>query len=205
MAELFGWRRGAFTRALADHEGLIAAAAGGTLFLDEIDKLTLAAQAGMPRLLETRRFSPLGAARERSVDARFIVATNADLRELVERGLFREDLYYRVNVLPVRLEPLSERVDEVAGWANVMLERRHREAKGSGDARFSDDAVRCLCAYRWPGNLRQLDNVVRRAVALGLARDERADGSLRVGEEAVSPRARARGSAADRGQHARRR
>jgi DNA-binding NtrC family response regulator len=185
MAELFGWRRGAFTGALADHDGLVATADGGTLFLDEIDKLTLAAQAGLLRLLETRRFSPIGVSRERTVDVRFIVATNADLRALVASGSFREDLYYRVNVLPVRLDPLSQRMDEVPAWANVMLARRHREAGGSGDAAFTSAAIAALTGFKWPGNLRQLDNVVRRAFALELATTDADDSPLRVDLEAV--------------------
>ena len=169
MAELFGWKKGAFTGAQGDHEGLVASADRGTLFLDEIDKLSLAAQAGLLRVLETRRFAPLGASRERMVDVRFIVATNADLRQLVKKGAFREDLYYRVNVLPVQLPPLSARKDEIAGWARAMLSRRHADARGSGPATFAQEAVEALEAQRWPGNLRQLDNVVRRAYALELA------------------------------------
>lgn len=169
MAELFGWQKGAFTGATGDREGLVAAADGGTLFLDEIDKLTMAAQAGLLRLLETRRFTPLGSPREREVDVRFIVATNADLHEQVRAGLFREDLYYRVNVLPVRVDPLSERADEVPDWAEVMLQRRHAAAGGAGVVRFAPDALRELAAHRWPGNLRQLDNVVRRAYALAIS------------------------------------
>jgi DNA-binding NtrC family response regulator len=119
------------------------------------------------------------------VDVRFIVATNADLRALVESGAFREDLYYRVNVLPVRLEPLSERMDEVPAWANVMLARRHREAGESGDAAFTSEALAALAGFRWPGNLRQLDNVVRRAYALELVGSHAADGPMRVDVEAV--------------------
>ncbi len=169
MAELFGWKKGAFTGAQGDHEGLVASADRGTLFLDEIDKLSLAAQAGLLRVLETRRFAPLGASRERMVDVRFIVATNADLRQLVKKGAFREDLYYRVNVLPVQLPPLSTRRDEIAGWSRAMLSRRHVDARAPGAATFADDAITLLEAQRWPGNLRQLDNVVRRAYALELA------------------------------------
>lgn len=182
MAELFGWKKGAFTGAVGDRDGLVAKADGGTLFLDEIDKLTLAAQAGLLRLLETRRFTPLGAAREQSADVRFVVATNADLRALVRKGQFREDLYYRINVLPVRLEPLSERMDEVHGWADVLLARRHGESGGSGEARFTEDAVAQLVSYRWPGNLRQLDNVVRRAYALWIAKHGEKSAPLVDGE-----------------------
>lgn len=170
MAELFGWKKGAFTGAQDAHDGLVASADGGTLFLDEIDKLSLGAQAGLLRLLETRRFTPLGASRERSVDVRFIVATNADLRQLVRRGAFREDLYYRINVLPVHLPALSARLDEIGPWASTMLARRHADAGGRGPVAFTDGALARLRAQPWPGNLRQLDNVVRRLYALALSR-----------------------------------
>jgi energy-coupling factor transporter ATP-binding protein EcfA2 len=167
MAELFGWRRGAFTGATEDREGLVAAANGGTLFLDEIDKLSLGAQAGLLRFLETRRYSPLGASREVTAEVRFIVGTNADLPRLVESGAFREDLFYRINVLPIRLEALAERVDEIPGWAQWMLQRRH----GSAPISFTDDALAAFAHQSWPGNLRQLDNVVRRSYAFWLADD----------------------------------
>ncbi|MFO0685052.1 MAG: sigma 54-interacting transcriptional regulator [Sandaracinus sp.] len=180
MAELFGWRKGAFTGAHADHEGLIARAEGGTLFLDEIDKLSPTAQAGLLRVLETRRYAPLGATKERQANVRFIVATNADLAERVRAGAFREDLYYRINVLPLRVPSLDERRDEIAGWARAMLARRQ---EGTGTrASFDEEALALLAERRWPGNLRQLDNVVRRAFALAIAGE--GDGS-RVGVEPV--------------------
>jgi transcriptional regulator with AAA-type ATPase domain len=168
LAELFGWRRGAFTGAHEDHQGLVEGAEGGTLFLDEIDKLSLAAQSALLRLLETRRFTPLGATREKSADVRFVVGTNAELPALVRSGAFREDLYYRINVLPVHLPPLDERRDEIAGWAKVMLSRR-QEASGRTAAVFDDAALELLGRASWPGNLRQLENVVRRVYALWLA------------------------------------
>jgi hypothetical protein len=169
LAELFGWKRGAFTGAHEDHVGLVEAAEGGTLFLDEIDKLSLAAQAALLRLFETRRFSPLGATKERAADVRFVVGTNADLPALVRARAFREDLYYRINVLPVQLPPLDERRDEIPGWANVMLTRRHAEAGARGTVAFEASALEALTERGWPGNLRQLENVVRRAYALWLA------------------------------------
>jgi DNA-binding NtrC family response regulator len=169
LAELFGWKRGAFTGAHGDHVGLVEAAEGGTLFLDEIDKLSLAAQAALLRLFETRRFSPLGATKERVADVRFVVGTNADLPALVRARAFREDLYYRINVLPVQLPPLDERRDEIAGWARVMLARRHVESGMAGAVELEGAALDALTQRSWPGNLRQLDNVVRRAYALWLA------------------------------------
>ncbi len=170
MADLFGWRRGAFTGASSDYDGLVAEAHGGTLFLDEIDKLSLKAQAGLLRFLETRRYTPLGGTRDREANVRFVVGTNADLRELVARGAFREDLYYRIHVLPVQLPPLSERADEIPDWVRVFLARRHLESSRVHGASISDDAIALLTRARWPGNLRQLDNVVRRSYAFALVR-----------------------------------
>ncbi len=167
MAELFGWKRGAFTGAERDNPGSLGRARGGTLFIDEIDKLSLKAQAGLLRVLEERTFRPLGEqSGERRADVRFIVGTNARLLEEVKKGRFREDLYYRIHVLPVCLPPLGERLDEVGGWARYMLEQRHRADGAQGQARLSAGAERLLATYRWPGNLRQLDNIVRRAYML---------------------------------------
>jgi len=165
MAELTGWRRGAFTGAVADNAGAIARADGGTLFLDEIDKLSLKAQAGLLHFLDERTYTPLGAGTKRA-DIRFLVGTNADLPGAVRAGQFREDLYYRINVLPIKVPPLAERRDEIPLWASYMLGRRHREAGAGGEARISGGAERLLAAQRWQGNLRQLDNIVRRAYAL---------------------------------------
>ncbi|WP_437941107.1 sigma-54-dependent transcriptional regulator [Sorangium sp. So ce341] len=169
MGELFGWKKGAFSGAVADNPGSIARAEGGTLFIDEIDKLSLKAQAGLLHVLEERRYRPLGeGAGERKADVRFLVGSNADLQAAVRAGRFREDLYYRINVLPVKVPPLDDRADEIPLWADYMVSRRHREGVPEGHARVSDEAVRVLARSRWPGNLRQLDNIVRRAYALAL-------------------------------------
>jgi transcriptional regulator with AAA-type ATPase domain len=177
MAELFGWKRGAFTGAVKDSAGLLAQAAQGTLFLDEVDKLSLKAQAGLLRVLEERLYRPLGdETGERRADVRFIVGTNADLRAAVRAGRFREDLFYRINVLPVRVPPLSERLDELPAWAAHMLQRHHERARGEGAARLAPDAVKLLLGRPWPGNLRELDNIVRRAYALALS--DRGAGAL---------------------------
>ncbi len=171
MAELFGWKKGAFTGALKDAAGCIARAEGGTLFIDEIDKLSLKAQAGLLRVIEERRYRPIGeGAGDRSADVRFVVGTNTDLVAAVRAGRFREDLYYRINVLPVKVPPLAERRDEVPRWAAYMLARRHRAAGRTGQATLSAEAEQALSAQPWPGNLRQLDNIVRRAYALALMR-----------------------------------
>jgi DNA-binding NtrC family response regulator len=167
MAEIFGWRRGAFTGAVKDSPGAMARAQGGTIFIDEIDKLSLKAQAGLLHVLEERRYRPLGDdAGERRADVRFIVGTNADLRASVRAARFREDLYYRISVLPVRLPSLAERLDELPLWADYMVRRRHGE--GPGEARLAPHAIQLLLDAPWPGNLRQLDNVLRRAYALAL-------------------------------------
>ena len=169
MAELFGWKKGAFTGAVRDAPGSVARAEGGTLFIDEIDKLSLKAQAGLLHLLEARSYRQLGeGAGERRADVRFIIGTNADLMGAVKAGRFREDLYYRVNVLPVRMPPLQERLDEVPMWARFMVQRRHRERSQEGNARLTPEAEALLGASTWPGNLRQLDNIVRRAYTLAM-------------------------------------
>jgi DNA-binding NtrC family response regulator len=166
MGELFGWKRGAFTGAARDHDGFVARADGGTLFIDEVDKLTLGAQAALLTLLEDHRYRPLGGGSLAAADVRFIVGTNADLRTLVREGVFREDLYYRVNVLPVRLPPLRERRDEIARWAEHMLQRVHAKHGAGRRASLDPRGARSLEEQAWPGNLRQLDNVMRRAYAL---------------------------------------
>ena len=169
MGELFGWKKGAFTGAQKDHRGFVERASGGTLFLDEIDKLSLKAQAALLYLLEEKRFRALGdASGPRSVDVRFIVGTNADLQMRVAEGAFREDLYYRINVLPMVLPPLRDRRDEIPIWAGFMLMRRHadRHPDGLPRATLSDEAAARLARLDWPGNLRQLDNLIRRAYTL---------------------------------------
>lgn len=170
MAELFGWKRGAFTGAIKDKLGAIARAAQGTLFIDEVDKLSLKAQAGLLHVLEERRYRPFGDdGSERHADVRFVVGTNADLPAAVRAGRFREDLFFRINILPVRLPALSERLDELTPWAEYMLNRRHLESGGEGTAQLAPDAAQRLLDAQWPGNLRQLDNIIRRAYALVLA------------------------------------
>ncbi|MBC7974989.1 MAG: sigma-54-dependent Fis family transcriptional regulator [Myxococcales bacterium] len=170
MAELMGWRRGAFTGAVRDTPGALKRAERGTLFIDEIDKLSLKAQAGLLQVLEERRYRPLGDnASERRADVRFIVSTNVDLHAAVRAGDFREDLYYRINVLPVRLAPLEERLEELPQWAEYMFLRRHEESGSTERPRIMDEAMALLLRTSWPGNLRQLDNIVRRAYAIMIA------------------------------------
>lgn len=185
LADLFGWKRGAFTGATRDMTGAIARADGGTLFIDEIDKLSLRAQAGLLRVFEERKYRPLGEGTgDRTADVRFIVGTNARVLDLVKAGSFREDLYYRINVLPVQVPSLSERRDEIPDWARYMLARRHdgNAPNTASTAHLAPDALARILQHSWPGNLRQLDNIVRRAYTLSLleAAGEHRDVTLRA-------------------------
>lgn len=187
MAELFGWKKGSFTGAVRDTLGSISRAAGGTLFIDEIDKLSLRAQAGLLHVLEERRYRPLGeASGEQRADVRFIIGTNANLEQAVQAGRFREDLFYRINVLPVRVPPLDERRDEIASWARYMANRRHRERAPEGEASLSPEAAHALSTRPWPGNLRQLDNVIRRAYTLALLEQGHASMHVLLQEKHIS-------------------
>lgn len=169
MAELFGWKKGAFTGAIRDTPGLIARARGGTLFIDEIDNLSPRAQAGLLHVLEERTYRVLGdSGAETQAEARFIIGTNAHLQQAVREKRFREDLYYRINVLPVKLPPLCERPDEIPMWAAYMANRRHSTLVPVGRVELSARAEARLLGESWPGNVRQLDNIVRRAYALAL-------------------------------------
>jgi DNA-binding NtrC family response regulator len=156
-SELFGHRRGAFTGATEDHPGLFREADGGTLFIDELSELPLDSQAKLLRALETRCIRPVGEKREVPVDARIVAATNRDLWSEVQAGRFREDLYFRLQVLPVLIPPLRTRVADVLPLAEHLLTRI------TGAFRLADDAAHVLLGYRWPGNVRELLNVLRRA------------------------------------------
>jgi len=164
-AELFGYRRGAFTDARQDQEGKIKAAHGGTLFLDEVAELPLPVQVKLLRFLESGEIQPLGQAGTETVDVRVIAATNQDLHELVKQGLFREDLYFRLNVVPLQLPPLRERLDDVAFLLSKLTARLavyHRL-----DApRFTTAAIEALQRYPWPGNVRELRNFCERMLVL---------------------------------------
>jgi DNA-binding NtrC family response regulator len=169
MAELFGWKKGAFTGAIRDNPGLIARARGGTLFIDEIDNLSPRAQAGLLHVLEERRYRVLGDnGSEKPAEVRFIIGTNARLHQAVREKRFREDLYYRINVLPVKLPPLRDRPDEIPMWARYMANRRHATRVPEGRVELSKQAEATLLDQPWPGNVRQLDNIVRRAYAIAL-------------------------------------
>jgi DNA-binding NtrC family response regulator len=165
-SELFGHVRGAFTDAKSDRKGRFELARGGTLFLDEIGELEPAAQVKLLRVLQERTFEPLGSSTPRTTDARVVSATNRDLAELVARGEFREDLYYRLNLITLRLPPLRERRGDVALLARRFLAdvgRRH----GRAGLELAPDAVEWLERQSWPGNVRQLAQSIERAVLVG--------------------------------------
>jgi DNA-binding NtrC family response regulator len=164
-SQLFGHRRGAFTGADRDQPGLIRAAHGGTLFLDEIADLPLDVQPKLLRFLELGEISPLGEPQTIHVDTRIVAATNGDLERLVREGRFREDLYYRLNIVPLSIPPLRERRDEIPGLVHHFVARAAAEFSKAA-LRVSHDAMEHLVLYRWPGNVRQLNNEIRRLVAL---------------------------------------
>jgi transcriptional regulator with GAF, ATPase, and Fis domain len=163
-AYLFGYKRGAFTGAVADSAGVIRAATGGTLFLDEVGDLPLEIQPKLLRFLQDGEIQPLGEQRPTKVDVRIIAATNTDLEEMVSAGRFREDLYYRLNVIRVRVPPLRERRSEIPIIVNYYMEY-YSTKFGRSDLQVSPHTVDLLMACDWPGNVRQLTNEIQRIVA----------------------------------------
>jgi len=164
-SELFGYVKGAFTGATQNKRGLFEVAHGGTIFLDEISEMSLAMQVKLLRVLQERVLRPVGGTEEISIDVRVIAATNKDLAKMVTEGTFREDLYYRVSVIPIEVPPLRERRDDVPLLANHFL-KKYAPAAGKSIVRLSPNAISALMEYQWPGNVRQLENTVERAVAL---------------------------------------
>lgn len=164
-AELFGWEKGAFTGAVGKTAGKIQAADGGTLFFDEISELDIDLQAKLLRFLQEQEYSPLGSGKVIKADVRIIGATNKDLKECVKNGLFREDLYYRFNVIEIKLPPLRERNDDVLPLARHFLDESVRTFE-LPPKDFSKDAAKALTGYNWPGNVRELENTVKRASIL---------------------------------------
>ena len=162
-SELFGYQKGAFTGAAQNKPGRVELAEGGTLFLDEIGDISPAIQVKLLRLLQEKEYQPLGAQKGRIANVRFIAATHRDLEAMVARGEFREDLYYRLNVLPIWLPPLRERGEDVALLATHFLGRLGPE-QGRRGQEFSESALRALRTHDWPGNVRELENVVERLV-----------------------------------------
>jgi len=164
-SELFGHVRGAFTGAVRDHAGLFVEANGGSLLLDEVGELTPPMQAKLLRVLQEHRVRPVGGTREVEFQVRLLAATNRDLEADVEEGVFREDLFYRLNVLHLHLPPLSQRADDLPALA-LHFVRRTCSRFGIDEKRLAPDAVRVLQAYTWPGNVRELENIIERTVAL---------------------------------------
>lgn len=162
---LFGHVKGAFTSAVASKKGLFEVADKGTLFLDEIATMGLETQAKILRVLQDRRFMHLGGIQEIQVDVRIIAATNIDLRQMVREGRFREDLFYRLNVITVELPPLRQRKEDIPLLVDFFL-RKYAEENGRPVPRVLPEALRPLMAYSWPGNVRELENVIERAVVL---------------------------------------
>jgi two-component system, NtrC family, response regulator GlrR len=163
--ELFGHSKGAFTGALLDKPGLLHEADGGTLFLDEINSLSMVVQSKLLRVLQDQEFRPLGSTKSRTVDVKIIAATNADLRYLVEARQFREDLFYRLNVLSVALPPLRDRKEDILLLAGHFLKVYAKEF-GRGAITLAHSAKTKLMGYAWPGNVRELQGVLQRAVAM---------------------------------------
>ena len=165
-AEFFGYRKGAFTGAMEDREGFFQAANDGTLFLDEIGDLPLSMQSKLLRAIQERSVRPVGAVNETSVNVRLVSATHKDLATEVHEGLFRQDLYYRLNVIQIRVPPLRERLDDLPSISEQVLARIARDAGVTPAPRLTRDALVHLERYAFPGNVRELENLLHRAVAL---------------------------------------
>jgi len=183
-SELFGYVKGAFTGANQNKCGLFEVANGGTIFLDEISEMSLTMQVKLLRVLQERCLRPVGGTNEISIDVRVIAATNKQLDDLVADNLFREDLYYRLSVIPVEVPPLRDRREDIPLLANHFL-KKYAPAAGKSILKIAPEALRMLCAYEWPGNVRQLENTIERAVALEETEE------LRVDLPSERPKARA--------------
>ena len=167
-SELFGYVKGAFTGANQNKSGLFEVANQGTIFLDEISEMSVSMQVKLLRVLQERVLRPVGGTNEVSIDVRVIAATNRDLEKMVEEGSFREDLYYRLSVIPVHVPPLRDRREDIPLLANHFL-KKYAPAAGKSIFKISDSSVKMLTGYEWPGNVRQLENTIERAVALCLS------------------------------------
>ena len=165
-AELFGYKKGAFTGADKDHKGIFEAAHGGTVFLDEIGELPPNIQVTLLRVLQEKEVKPVGSNKTVNIDARIITATNRDLEKQVEQGNFREDLYFRLNVVEIALPALSERKEDIPILTHHFLNKYNRELNRSVKG-VTSDAMSALISYEWRGNVRELENVIERAVLLG--------------------------------------
>jgi DNA-binding NtrC family response regulator len=165
-AELFGHTRGAFTGAVAAKKGYFEVADGGSIFLDEIGDIPPETQARLLRVIQEREFTPLGDTTPRRVDVRIIAATNVDLKEAVRQGTFREDLYYRLSVVPIELPPLRDRREDVLPLAQHFIRKYNEENGRHISEQIAPDVLALLEAYSWPGNVRELENAIERAVVI---------------------------------------
>lgn len=196
-SEMFGYVKGAFTGAVEDRPGRFQAAEGGTLFLDEIGDLPLALQAKLLRVIEEKTFFRLGSARTTRVDVRILAASNQSLTRLVARRKFREDLYYRLNVFRIELPPLRERCEDLPLLIRHIL-RRLSASRGIPVPEISENALQLLLNYRYPGNIRELENILEHALILcpeGMLRRRHLPEYLLAGKPFPSPEPAARGKA----------
>lgn len=164
-SQLFGHRKGAFTGAISDKKGLLEVADGGSLFMDEIGSIPIETQAKILRVVQEKEFLPLGDVKFKKVDVRLISATNVDLNKLIEEGKFRQDLYYRLNVIHIHLPPLKERKEDIPLLVEHFLKKFGKENEKE-DLKISPKALKILLDYDWPGNVRELENAIERAVVL---------------------------------------
>jgi two-component system response regulator PilR (NtrC family) len=183
-SELFGYVKGAFTGAGQNKRGLFEVAGGGTIFLDEIGEMSVSMQVKLLRVLQERCVRPVGSSQETTIDVRVIAATNRNLEEMVAAGTFREDLYYRVSVIPISVPPLRDRRDDIELLASHFL-KKYAAAAQKSIVRIAPESVAALRGFDWPGNVRQLENTIERAVALESSAD------LHVELDAGRSRARA--------------
>jgi transcriptional regulator with PAS, ATPase and Fis domain len=164
-SELFGYKKGAFTGADKEKKGRFALARKGTLFLDEIGDISAAMQVKLLRVLQEKQFEPLGSQASEKTDARIICATNRDLEAMVHEGTFRQDLYYRINIIAITIPPLRERKEDIPLLADHFLQKFSTLNNKNIDS-FASDVFAAFYAYRWPGNIRELENTIERAVVL---------------------------------------
>ncbi|MGA1868744.1 MAG: sigma-54-dependent transcriptional regulator [bacterium] len=164
-SEMFGHVKGSFTGAIVDKKGLFELANNGTLFLDEIGNTPVSIQVKLLRVLQEKEIRRVGSTENIQIDVRLIAATNSDLKKMVEKGKFREDLYYRLNVIPIEIPSLQERKEDIPLLAHHFL-RIYRGRSGSGPTKLTDETISILNNYEWPGNVRELENAIERAVAL---------------------------------------
>lgn len=164
-SELFGHVKGSFTGAITTKPGLFEVADGGTVFLDEVGNISLSIQAKLLRVLQEGEFTPVGGTKAKKVDIRLIAATNKDLEKMIKEGTFREDLYYRLNIVPIYLPPLKERQEDIPMLAMHFL-REYADETGKAVRGFTSEAIEKLIIYAWPGNVRELENVIERTLVM---------------------------------------